>query len=329
MEERVELSLSLADPDFQWSLALDRGGVQEHAGSHGAFAKRLRRATSDRVSEAPVFAVYRAGRAWGDALPVGELPPDRLHGYRHALDAGRDLADLRAWWQNMDHRRLTGEALPVFDAVARAVARLGGEAASLPLYDPKLANDILIDLPHLGGRFAMRELSDGYRGLIGLVADVARRAAQLNPQPAADVLREVTGVVVIDELDLHLHPKLQGEALPLLRATFPKLQFIVTTHSPLVLGSVADNDEVVKLGVDHSAERGQLVEGRSPERIITDVMGAKARPAAMEAALQALYRAIDKRRFAEAGSLLAELSRKWGSLDPDVVHAQTTLDWER
>ena len=90
------------------------------------------------------------------------------------------------------------------------------------------------------------ELSDGYHVFIALVADIARRAVMLNEFDGAEAPARVEGVVLIDEIDLHLHPRWQRVALPRLREAFPRLQFIISTHSPQVLSS-AENRQVRRL----------------------------------------------------------------------------------
>ena len=89
-------------------------------------------------------------------------------------------------------------------------------------------------------------LSDGYRAYLGLVADLIYHL-QMNC-PHGGNLTDMTGIVLVDDIDLHLHPKWQRTVVPHLAGTFPRLQFILTTHSPLVTGTLhADN---VPLGVD-------------------------------------------------------------------------------
>ncbi|ELX8379847.1 retron Ec78 anti-phage system effector ATPase PtuA [Providencia vermicola] len=87
-----------------------------------------------------------------------------------------------------------------------------------------------------GQKVTVEQLSDGQRVLLGLVADLARRMIMLNP--LLDNPFEGQGIVLIDELELHLHPKWQQDAIPNLTRIFPNLQFIVTTHSPIVLSTV-------------------------------------------------------------------------------------------
>ena len=84
----------------------------------------------------------------------------------------------------------------------------------------------------------MKELSDGYKNTLSMVADIAYRMAVLNPWLLDRVLTETTGIVLIDEIDLHLHPQWQQRIIGDLRTIFPKVQFIVSTHAPLVINSV-------------------------------------------------------------------------------------------
>lgn len=98
----------------------------------------------------------------------------------------------------------------------------------------------------------LERMSDGYRITIAMVADIASRMAEANPSLELSGLKnplESHGIVMIDEIDLHLHPKLQREILRKLTSIFPNLQFIVSSHSPSVILGALDMVQVVKL--DH------------------------------------------------------------------------------
>lgn len=82
------------------------------------------------------------------------------------------------------------------------------------------------------------QLSDGIRNILGMVGDLAHRCIRLNPQLGARAVEEACGVVLIDEIDMHLHPDWQQRIIDQLQAAFPRIQFIVTTHSPQVLSTV-------------------------------------------------------------------------------------------
>ena len=93
-------------------------------------------------------------------------------------------------------------------------------------------------------------MSDGYRISIAMVADIAARMAEANPTLEISGLQDLLsahGIVFIDEIDLHLHPKLQREILRRLNSIFTNVQFIVSTHSPNVILGALDLVQVVKL----------------------------------------------------------------------------------
>ncbi len=92
----------------------------------------------------------------------------------------------------------------------------------------------------------MSHLSDGYRSIVSLAADIAYRAIKLNPHLGEKAVLETTGIVLIDEIDMHLHPKWQRRIVADLKRVFPNIQFIVTTHSPFIVQSLKA-DEVINL----------------------------------------------------------------------------------
>lgn len=119
-----------------------------------------------------------------------------------------------------------------------------------------------------GEKFDIRQLSDGERSFIALVCDLGRRLALANPELKNPL--EGAGVVLIDELELHLHPKWQREAVRKLRKTFPNIQFIATTHSPFIIQSLNEG-ELINLD---PKEFGEYAD-ESIEDIAEFVMGVK------------------------------------------------------
>jgi predicted ATP-binding protein involved in virulence len=94
--------------------------------------------------------------------------------------------------------------------------------------------------------------------MLAPVGDIAYRAVTLNPHLEANILTETPGVVSIDELDLHLHPKWQRRVIENLRTTFPKIQFNCTTHSPFLILSLRSGEELLMLDGQPTAHLGQL-----------------------------------------------------------------------
>jgi predicted ATP-binding protein involved in virulence len=208
----------------------------------------------------------------------------------------------------------------VFSAIKRATP----DVADI-WYDPAI-NSPVVRFEE-GHEADWAELSDGFHVYMGLVGDIARRAVILNGQDGADAPLLVEGVVLIDEIDLHLHPKWQRVVLKGLKETFPKLQFIVTTHSPQVLSS-AENRQVRRLANWALKDSDVFVEGRDTNAILREWMDTDDRDEAGRSALRELHAAIDEGRLQEAQCLLSQLRERWGDLDPALIRAEGLLDGE-
>ena len=218
----------------------------------------------------PLFAWYgvdRLRRSSGRHRKI-ERMHDRWEAYASSLDPNLDEARLLQWLQDEMLgdmvRRRHEEPERFFDkAVMDATIRATPHVTNA-WYDPVEQSPVVsFDDGHVA---TWSELSDGYHVFIALVADIARRAIMLNESDGADAPARVEGVVLIDELDLHLHPRWQRVALPGLRNVFPRLQFVVTTHSPQVLSSV-ENRQVAPTGrTGRIREYPVLVEGPRHQR---------------------------------------------------------------
>ena len=133
--------------------------------------------------------------------------------------------------------------------------------------------------------------------------------------------------MLIDELDLHLHPRWQRVALPRLREAFPRLQFIISTHSPQVLSS-AENRQVRRIVNGRLQEDRVFVEGRDTNAILREYMHTDDRDGEGTHELQMLHDHIDQGRRKEAEELYKKLRARWGDLDPDLIEAKVLLDLE-
>ena len=136
------------------------------------------------------------------------------------------------------------QEIPEFTAVRMALeqvfVRITGYADVKVQFnlDTNEIDIIYLDKNNEHVRIPVSQLSDGYKCTISLIADIAYRMAILNPQLLDRVLVETNGIVMIDEVDLHLHPTWQKRILKDLMEIFPKVQFIVSTHAPEVINSV-------------------------------------------------------------------------------------------
>ena len=281
-----------------------------------------------RCSRGTASIAWRGRR--GSGRRKVERIGDRWEAYASALDPNLDEAPLLQWLQDEmlgdvvrrqqeePERFLRRKA--VMDATVRATPRVTNA-----WYDPvEQSPKVGFDDGHVA---TWSELSDGYHVFIALVADIARRAVMLNEFDGADAPARVEGVVLIDELDLHLHPRWQRVALPRLRNVFPRLQLVVTTHSPQVLSSV-DNRQVRRLFDGKLQEYPVLVEGRDTNAILREYMRTEDRDGEGTRELQKLYDFIDQSRREEAEDLYRKLLARWGGLDPELIRARTLMDLE-
>ena len=279
----------------------------------------------------PLFAWYgvdrlrRGSHRFGDRI---ERTGDRWEAYDSALDPNLDEAPLLQWLQDEFLgdvvRREQEEPLRRFHrAVMEATVRATPDVEKA-WYDPVAQGPVVrFENGHVA---PWSEISDGYRVFVALVADIARRAVMLNEIDGVDAPARVEGVVLIDELDLHLHPRWQRVALPGLRRAFPKLQLVVTTHSPQILSS-AENRQVRRLS-DGKIDRA-LVEGRDTNAILRECMRTDDRSEEGADKLRTLHHAIDQGRLDDAEPLYRELLDLWGGLDPALIRARTLMDLEK
>jgi predicted ATP-binding protein involved in virulence len=171
----------------------------------------------------------------------------------------------------------------------------------------------------------VRQLSDGERGTLALVLDLTRRLSQANPN-MPDPGANAEAVVLIDEIDLHLHPKWQRLIVKNLTTAFPKCQFIATTHSPQVIGEVQhDRIQIIADGKVYSPLHSFGVDS---SRVLEEIMGAGTRTAQVEELLVRLSRAIGDGDRTTSRSLLTELAENVGEDDPEVTRLKTLLEFE-
>ena len=279
----------------------------------------------------PLFAWYgvdRLGRQRGRRRKI-ERMGDRWEAYASSLDPNLDEAPLLQWLEDEFLgdvvRRQQEEPERFFHTAVMEATVRATPGVTNAWYDPVARGPkVRFENGHVA---SWSELSDGYHVFIALVADIARRAVMLNEIDGAHAPTRVEGVVLIDELDLHLHPRWQRVALPLLREAFPRLQLVVSTHSPQVLSS-AENRQVRRLVNGRLQADHVFVEGRDTNAILREYMHTEDRDGEGTRELQTLHDFIDKGRLEEAEELYKKLLARWGDLDPDLIEAKVLLDLE-
>jgi len=172
-----------------------------------------------------------------------------------------------------------------------------------------------------GQSLTVNQLSDGEKCLMAMVGDLARRIAIANPRRQNALAGE--GVVLIDEIDLHLHPKWQRMVVPQLLDTFPNCQFIISTHSPHVVTHIKPNNLFLLRETADGivAERPSESYGKNVDRVLQDLMGLETtRPDKVNVELRRLYEQIDQAKFSDAHQTIQDLKKEIGD-DPELVKA--------
>lgn len=181
-----------------------------------------------------------------------------------------------------------------------------------------------------GREVGSQKLSDGYKRLVNIVTDLAVRCYILNGKKyGMDCCHETDGVVLIDEVDQHLHPELQTVVLKSLHRAFPKLQFIVSSHAPMVLSSVETNEEneVFHLQYKDGSYTAMpiVTYGMDASTILEAYMGNRSRVAEVEESLRHLFGLIDEEKFNEAKEVLASMREKYSDTIPELSRAESML----
>ena len=169
----------------------------------------------------------------------------------------------------------------------------------------------------------IEQLSDGERGLLALILDLARRLSQANPE-LDDPLRDGKAVVLIDELDLHLHPSWQRTVIEKLTKTFPNCQFIATTHSPQIIGEVSP-DNIILLERGKPPYRPDQSLGMDSNWILRHLMGASERDSETEQELSRIAGSIEDEQYDKATTAIETLRSTLGEF-PELVRLQTRID---
>ena len=274
--------------------------------------------TAYEVGDLPLFAVFRAVRKYGDAsTDLSNSPISRSDGYRDCHDVSRSRDGLASWFKRQLLKRgrsglASAEATSVLKALILAVPSL----LSVD-YDADLA-DLVVDFG--AGEVPFGSLSDGQRGFFAMIADIAIRCTQLNPQLNGEAIRQTKGLVLVDEIDLHLHPEWQRQIVRSLVETFPNIQFVVTTHSPIVLTEV-EPASVVDLDRPEAKFAPELSSfGKDSGWVTREVMDASTRPRWAEDALTAIKAAIRDQDDDEARRLMSSFRIRLGDqLDPELA----------
>lgn len=339
----AQLSMTAAfdGTSAKWSLTRKVGAPSMRRGPKQlaavrAAAARMRERVGTGTATLPVFTFYQSTRFaqttyFGQKyLGTKRSLEGRLGGFEDYLAPLSEPARFNEWysarWSAVAGHRATGtgegrELLAQLSSVNQAVQTVLKPTGWTSLSWDK-ARDSAVVTHRVRGELPLSWLSSGIRSMVALTADLAQRCAMINPHLGADAAAKTPGVVLIDEVDLHLHPAWQQRVVELLQIAFAETQFVLSTHSPQVLSTVhKDSVRVVhhddsesRLGVPTLQTRG--VESAD---ILAKVMSVDPVPAVPESQWLTDYRALvqsNNHRSTNGRTLWERLTNHFGVEHP-------------
>ncbi|WP_130472621.1 AAA family ATPase [Candidatus Magnetaquicoccus inordinatus] len=343
-EAVIMLEVKDQEHTFHWSLAKTRKGRKKTRESQlanmTALAEHFRTALTNNAQNAslPLIAYYPVERVVLD-VPIRTRSLHtfaQVDGYDNALQQGVDFRRFFEWFREREDTE-NESSTNLNDQILNLLANLrGGDpallwqeldrlrsspkdrqltavrsaiAAFMPGFDnlriqrrPRLL--MMIDKDGLS--FDVGQLSQGEKSLIALVGDIARRLAMMNPAMINPL--EGEGIVMIDEVDLHLHPKWQRTILGNLARTFPNVQFILTTHSPIII-SQEKNARSFMLAENKISSIGDIY-GMDVNQVLLQEMDTDIRNPVVQEKIDQLLETIQDGNMAQAKDLLTEMERE-------------------
>lgn len=329
--------------EVSWSRSLNsakgRGGLasaKELTVIARKYQERMR--NGDKELKLPIISYYGTGRLWAQHREKKNdtfEKNNRSNGYIDSLDGAANDKLMMKWFQKMTIQQLQrSQEIPEFTAVKIALEQV---FASITGYsdvkvqfnlDTNEIDVIYFDKNNNPARIPVSQLSDGYKCTISLIADIAYRMSILNPQLLDRVLVETEGIVLVDEIDLHLHPTWQKRILKDLMEIFPKVQFIVSTHAPEVINSVK-SDSILILKNNEILSAADETYGKDANTILREVMEVSARPDEIKNLFEKFYELLDKEKWSQAECVIKKLESKVGNNDAEVNSCRVRLELEQ
>lgn len=301
--------------------------------------------TGDKSLNLPLISYYGTGRLYAQKKEKKNIKSltefKRQVGYVDCMAAESNEKLMLNWFQiqtlkSLQEQQRTGKVekplllKSVESAICKCFERISGSKNADIVFDLD-THRLVLNFESGDGslqKFAMDEMSDGYKNTLSMIGDIAYRMAVLNPMLGDKVLEETSGVVMIDEIDLHLHPQWQQTIISDLNTIFPKIQFIVSSHAPAVINSVA-KEQIRILDNGGIYMPAAQTYGRDANSILREVMKVSERPTDIKQRMNLFYSYMDENNYKEADKVLTEIEAIVGATDPDIAAARTSLDLEK
>ena len=244
-EGKMEHPLTGEVREVRWvrSLGKARGRTTtKDARALSSIAHEAYQAVTNRANPTlPLLSYYGTGRLWAEPGRAGKRRwrLSRFDAYRNSHEPRVSSADLMDWLRRERLKELEDKhSSPRLAAWNKAVEVCFEEPVKVVHSLSRVRLEIRF--VHRRKTVAYENLSHGQRSILSMVGDIAFKAILLNPHLGAAAVSAVQGIVLIDEIDLHLHPRWQRIVVLALLQAFPHLQFVAATHSPFIIQSLSE-----------------------------------------------------------------------------------------
>mgnify|MGYP006274985441 CR=1 FL=1 len=339
----VELSCLHKNKSFHWRLAKSRqghGSPEEPSNLKklSEYTKKLQEEIEQNreAVNLPLFVYYPVNRAVLD-IPLRIRTKhsfDLLTAYDDSLTSGADFRKFFEWFrerEDLENEQLVqSKKQPLFEEESFD-PQLQAVRSALEQFLPEFKhltvrrNPLRMEIEKNGETLTVNQLSDGEKCLIAMVSDLARRCAIANPGRFDPLQGE--GIIIIDEIDLHLHPKWQRMIVPRLLEVFPNCQFFISTHSPHVLTHVQPEQIFLLKQTESGIKESQPDEsyGKNVDRILEDLMELETtRPDEVSEKIHRIYQMINQNHLQDAQTQIKNMREEIGN-DPDLLKAEVLI----
>jgi predicted ATP-binding protein involved in virulence len=292
----------------------------------------------------PLVAYYGTQRLWSEERRTQRISrysiidSIRLSGYSSCLSSSSSVKDVVSWYEaKMKEVGAPGSshiAVQVLTGVEKAMRVVLKPTGWHRLLWDSEQQRLIVEHPDQG-RLPPSALSDGVRTMLALVMDIARRCTILNPHLSEEAASQTPGVLLIDEIDMHLHPGWQQQVVDLLREAFPLMQIVLSTHSPHVLSTVDSNSiRIIRLRDGQGLLKTPELQTRGVESadVLATIMDVDPIPAIKETQWVRDYNALIQQHLfdtPEARALRSQLEEHFGVRHPVILECDRLIRLER
>lgn len=295
--------------------------------------KKAEQMANEKDHILPVLNYQSAARMWIQRREASEnIFSKRFYrtvGYEGCLTEASNNKMLMNWIRHMEkmewkRKKKIGEYQGVKEALRIFMQSMLEEEVISFEYDDQSEELIFVTQ---SGSLPVRALSAGYQSLVWMVFDIAYRMALLNPDLLENI-SDTPGIVLIDELDMHLHPKWQWNIISALQSTFPNVQFIAATHSPIIMASCKE-ENLIKIDASKNISYEKTPYGFDVNDILSVCQGSISTAQKVQNLLVEFEENVDEGNLNRAEILADAIKKELGEDHPKVTWAEETLELEK